>query len=164
MGSARERFDPSLVIIWVIALFTVVCGSLWSSHDFKLSLKRMHGESCTLNNDNPGYAAITEQQQQQQQQTDVEANENENNNAQQVIINETITEPTTQQINKNQEKSTKNKESSDHQAPLISVTFVGIIVLLVFVITILLLLYFFYKYMSKKSYFETLKRVYFLYN
>jgi uncharacterized integral membrane protein len=130
MNGDTSRFDFSLIVIWLIAILTVVLGALWTKHEFYL----------TLNKQSEGSDAAK-----------IESNENlvnNNNNSANQTLNDSNRDESAKEAKK-LSKDKKNEENENRQLSTITIGYLSIFILLLFVVGILLLLYFFYKVMSK---------------
>jgi hypothetical protein len=130
LNDNSSRFDISLIVIWLIAIVTIILGALWTKLEFGISLTKLEEEAKTNN---------------------VDSNENLVDSKSVATIN--AADVSELEANRNLEASPTSKrtqeKNNEEQITTISVGYVSIFVLLVFVVGILLLLYFFYDYMSK---------------
>jgi len=130
LNNNSSRFDISLIVIWLIAIVTIILGALWTKLEFGISLTKLEEEAKTSN---------------------VDSNENLVDSKSVATIN--AADVSELEANRNLEATSTSKRAQDknneEQITTISVGYVSIFVLLVFVVGILLLLYFFYDYMSK---------------
>lgn len=129
MNGDTSRFDFSLIVIWLIAILTIILGALWTKHEFYLTLTKQ-SDSLDTNK--------------------IESNENlVNNNS---SANQTLNESNRNESTKETKKlssAKKNDENDQKQLSTITISYLSIFVLLLFVVGILLMLYFFYNVMSK---------------
>lgn len=139
MTSDVNRFDFSLIVIWLIAVLVILAGALWTKHEFKKSL----------------ISTANEQSTKKVQQIRTNSDENLVNND-----NSDPTSPTNAQIISDQENTKTHNITDDDQNSssnnnknliTISIGYATILILLVFVVGMLLLLYFFYNIMSKSN-------------
>lgn len=153
LTSTVEKFDGAAIIIWFIAFTVVLLGSLWSSYEFKKSLRKQMREDTGVTN-------LTS--------IDILGQGEAAPNAEATAVlttNNKIVESASP--NEHHEMNNNNKKSSSSEdekgALLLSVGYIGILVLLVFVVGMLLLLYFFYNVMSKllKNLFKEKNNYYF---
>lgn len=129
MNGDTSRFDFSLIVIWLVAILTIILGALWTKHEFYLTLTKQ-SDSLDTNK--------------------IESNENlVNNNS---SANQTLNESNRNESTKETKKlssAKKNDENDQKQLSTITISYLSIFVLLLFVVGILLMLYFFYNVMSK---------------
>lgn len=129
MNGDTSRFDFSLIVIWLIAILTIILGALWTKHEFYLTLTKQ-SDSLDTNK--------------------IESNENlvnNNSSANQTLNESNRNESTKETIKLSSAK--KNDENDQKQLSTITISYLSIFVLLLFVVGILLMLYFFYNVMSK---------------
>ena len=127
IDNKSSRFDFSLIIIWMIAIVTIILGALWTKVEFRVSLLKLN-EGAKNNVDS--------------NENLVDSKTNQSNNA---------AEPGQLEANRQDGPilSAKKNNNSEEQITTISVGYLSILFMLIFVVAILLLLYFFYDYMSK---------------
>jgi len=125
LNNKTSKFDASLIVIWLIAIVTIVLGALWTKLEFNTSLSKIEDDA---------------------KNNGVDSNENLVDTKSAVTANTTDSG----QVEAATAASKKAKDTNnEEQITTISVGYISILVLLVFVVAILLLLYFFYDYMSK---------------
>ena len=145
MARQEGRFDYAIVVTWLIAIFAVIIGSLWASHEFKLKfliffIISLVETNCIINfslNEKRNMSLISEYT----RVNDEETNEtNENINFENTYDNISAVEPEPEQT---------TNETLEGNTSFSSCSLIGILIL--FVISNLLLLYFYYNYMSKRK-------------
>ena len=124
LNNKTSKFDLSLIVIWLIAIATIVLGALWTKLEFRTSLSKLEDDA---------------------RQNSVGSNENLVDNKSATTANST--EPGQIEAASSPEKT--QDSNNDDQLTTISISYISIFVLLLFVVGILLLLYFFYDYMSE---------------
>ena len=129
MNGDTSRFDFSLIVIWLIAILTIILGALWTKHEFYLTMTKQSDSSDT---------------------NKIESNENlvSNNSSANQTLNESNRNESTKETKKLSSVK-KNDENDQKQLSTITISYLSIFVLLLFVVGILLMLYFFYNVMSK---------------
>lgn len=139
-----SKFDASLMVIWLIAVATVILGSLWTLHEFRVmseTSRQQHEEQLRQH-----------QQQQLQLQQPKTMSSDEDLIGAETHENNTTNKPQPTSINNNIDTTAKNiaaNNNNPHKNPItIHIGYVSILVLLVIVVAMILLLYFFYNVMS----------------
>lgn len=150
----QSKFDASLIVIWLIAVVTVVLGSLWTLHEFRLMIEtsrqqQQHDEAETA-------------QQQQASRDSIDANKQSSSSdrlvnmstvdaeVQSTPVNMPDVDSSSTNVTANKTNSTNaDKNKDQHKHPItIHIGYVSVLVLLVIVVVMILLLYFFYNVMS----------------
>jgi hypothetical protein len=124
LNNKTSKFDLSLIVIWLIAIATIVLGALWTKLEFRTSLSKLEDDA---------------------RQNSVDSSENLVDNKS--VTRANSTEPATIEGASSSKKT--QDSNNDDQLTTISISYISIFVLLLFVVGILLLLYFFYDYMSE---------------
>lgn len=132
-----SKFDASLVVIWFIAVITVILGALWTLREFKLMLVHNHLQH-HLVAANPSSDSVIDMPTPIQDDNNVMPNETSPN------INLPPAANTTSQQQQQAAKHDPNKHPIT-----IHIGYIAVLVLLVIVVVMILLLYFFYNVMSE---------------
>ena len=163
VSGVNNRFDASLVVIWFVALFCIVCGALWTRSQFIEKLAVIGTEN------KQDKRSIKSKKEKSNLSNSIENLVSINNNVPNKLDlspnNETTAKSSegAQKQQQQQEKLFKkpNEDDSENKNLVtLSISYISIFILLLFVVSILLLLYFFYNQMSKNCFFYSIIKIF----
>lgn len=158
-----DRFDYSLIVIWLVALSTIFFGALWTKHEFRKTINRTKkaqnetDNNITSTTNDPTSSASTNGNNYHVLLSSNNNDESTNNlvkmeanavNGDGTAAESSAPAAAVAVASKDSNKIKKQSKHDDKHILTLSIGYSSILVLLLIVVSMLLLLYFFYNIMS----------------